>query len=391
MNYYSFSDRGKVVVFITSSAPSLVRFRLPLISKFLSNGYTVVCSAPSFDSEISFTLETLGVSLHSIAYDRRSRNLLPFLIVIWQYYLFFLRVKPEITFAYFLLPILLSTPASFFARVTKRFIYFEGLGSIFTANPFLCLRDKLVVFLLRPLLLLLLRISCVLSTKSFFINAYDCNTILSNRYLSRKAFVTGPIGLDIRAWSCQASHASSHEDSSPPVVLFIGRLINSKGIHQFVKVAEITKLSWPPCRFVVLGSLEYGFDSLPECQLERWVSSGLIEWHGHVPVIDWIKRSTCLLLPTFYREGSPRSIQEAMTMGTPVISSDIPSIRPMINHGETGFLADPFDVKSFSSYVLSLIISPTLRSSVGKASRSYALEHFNADKNAKQLYEAMID
>ena len=78
-------------------------------------------------------------------------------------------------------------------------------------------------------------------------------------------------------------------------------------------------------------------------------------------------------------------------MGTPVISSDIPSIRPMINHGETGFLADPFDVKSFSSYVLSLIISPTLRSSVGKASRSYALEHFNADKNAKQLYEAMID
>ena len=389
MSSPSTADTKKLIVFITSSAPSLVRFRLPLIKKHLTNGFAVICSAPSFDSHTFSVLDSLGIVCHSIPYDRRSRNPIDFIGVFWRYYFYFLRVKPSATFSYFLIPILLSSLSSFIARVPNRFIFFEGLGSIFTRNPFFSFQEKLVVFLLRPPLWILLHVSCILCTKSFFINGYDRSTIAPFNISSRRSFVTGPIGLDISSWSSQVSSASLCRSTSSPVVLFIGRLINSKGICQFVKVAEAVKYTLPDCRFVVLGGLEHGFDSVSEKELESWVSSGLIEWHGHVPVLEWIKGAKCLLLPTFYREGSPRVIQESMALGIPVISTTIPSISSMIAHGVNGFILDPFDVNAFASCVISLLSSPSLWSSISSSSRSYALQHFDAHENAQRMFDLM--
>ena len=169
----------------------------------------------------------------------------------------------------------------------------------------------------------------------------------------------------------------------PSCCSFYRSLIYSKGIHQFVKVSELVKVSFPDCRFVVLGGLEHGFDSVPESQINRWVSSGLIEWYGHVPVQDWIRLSICLFLPSFYREGSPRSIQESMAMGRPVISSLIPSIAPLVEHGVTGFLEDPFNVDAFAARISALITSRSLWKSMSENSRLFASRHFDAYRNAK--------
>ena len=121
------SVKNKTVVFITSSAPSLVRFRLQLIKLFISSGFTVICSAPFFDKDTFSSLQSLGVIFHSISYDRRSRNPFAFLIALFRYYLFFRRIKPLITFSYFLLPILLSTFSAFCARVPRRLFISKDL------------------------------------------------------------------------------------------------------------------------------------------------------------------------------------------------------------------------------------------------------------------------
>jgi len=202
--------------------------------------------------------------------------------------------------------------------------------------------------------------------------------------------VTGPIGLEIRDWIGSALPVSINDMPSPPIILFIGRLVYSKGIKQFVEVAKKVKSTNPDCRFIVLGGLESGFDSVPKSELLSWVSSGLIEWPGHVQVFEWICKSTCLLLPTFYREGSPRSIQECLAIGRPVISTSIPSVSSILEHGFTGFLADPFDTDAFALYVQELISSPSLWISCCSNARSYAIANFDSSSISTRMYDLMM-
>ena len=123
----------------------------------------------------------------------------------------------------------------------------------------------------------------------------------------------------------------------PVTFLLAARLLKEKGITEYAEAARLVKLQHNSARFILLGGLDSNPGGLPEEQINDWVAQGILEWPGHVDVKPWLAQASVFVLPSYYREGVPRSTQEAMAMGRPVITTDVPGCRETVEEGVNGF------------------------------------------------------
>jgi glycosyltransferase involved in cell wall biosynthesis len=172
--------------------------------------------------------------------------------------------------------------------------------------------------------------------------------------------------------------------------LFAGRLLREKGVLEFVEAARRIKAKYPETRFIVLGGLDTNPGAIPRKKVEGWVKEGLIEWPGHVAdVRPYLAQASVFVLPSYYREGVPRSIQEAMAMARPIITTDAPGCRETVIQGVNGFLVPVRDVDALVSAMERFINEPELIERMGKESRRIAEERFDVHKINRVLLEAM--
>jgi glycosyltransferase involved in cell wall biosynthesis len=119
--------------------------------------------------------------------------------------------------------------------------------------------------------------------------------------------------------------------------------------------------------------------------VRSWVKEGLLEWPGHVLVKPWLSKTSVYVLPS-YREGLPRSTQEAMAMGRPVITTDVPGCRDTVQDGINGFLVPVRNVTALAEAMFRFIENPNLIKIMGSQSRRFAEENFDVRKiNARLL------
>ena len=198
--------------------------------------------------------------------------------------------------------------------------------------------------------------------------------------LSGKAVCVRGTGVDLSEWT-----------PAPPVmepVTFVlaARLLREKGIAEYAEAARQVKARHPHARFVLLGDLDPNPGGLSRTEVDAWVTEGVLEWPGHVDVKPWLAQASVYVLPSYYREGVPRSTQEAMAMGRPVITTDAPGCRETVIHGENGFLVPVRDAATLAERMLHFIEQPALVRTMGMRSRQLAEERFNVtDINARLL------
>lgn len=162
--------------------------------------------------------------------------------------------------------------------------------------------------------------------------------------------------------------------------LLAARLLREKGIMEYAEAARIIKQKYPGTRFILLGSLDSNPGSLSMGEVKQWVSEGIIEWPGHVQDMSrWMAQASVYVLPS-YREGVPRSTQEAMAMARPVITTDAPGCRETVIDGKNGFLVPVRDAKALADSMERFILQPELIERMGKASRLIAEERFDVHK-----------
>jgi glycosyltransferase involved in cell wall biosynthesis len=143
-------------------------------------------------------------------------------------------------------------------------------------------------------------------------------------------------------------------------------------------------------RFILLGALDLNPGSLRREEVEAWVRDGTIEWPGHIDdVRPWITACSVYVLPSYYREGIPRSTQEAMAMGRPVITTDAIGCRETVRDGYNGFLVPARDVDALAAAMLKFVDNPDLIVSMGAASRQLAEERFDIDRISTTMLAAM--
>nr|WP_225433206.1 glycosyltransferase family 4 protein [Thauera sedimentorum] len=194
----------------------------------------------------------------------------------------------------------------------------------------------------------------------------------------------GAIGVDLDHFAPASSVVE------PLVFILAARLLVEKGVREYVEAARLVRRLRPEVRFILLGSPDQNPGSVSHSELLEWSSEGVVEWQAHVDdVRPWLARASVYVLPTWYREGVPRGIQEAMAMGRPVITTDMPGCRDAVVDGETGLLVPPRDSRALADCMLRFVDAPGLVCRMGQAARKFAEQAFDVHAANDRILRAM--
>jgi glycosyltransferase involved in cell wall biosynthesis len=367
----------KTIAIISSQAFSLINFRGPLIKGLVDEGMRVCALAPDYSDELRQQVKLLGAEPMNFNSTRTGLNPVLDCFETIKLSLVLRRLRPDVTFNYFIKPVIFGTIAAWLVRVPHRVAMIEGLGYVFTDDGKVWSYKRR---LLRAGVSWLYKFALSLAHRVIFLNKDDIAEFVNSGLVdSAKVSCLGGIGIDLNEWPL------SVPCTQPVTFLLAARLLREKGITQYADAARLVKAQYPEVRFLLLGGLDPNPGGLKSAEVQAWVDDGLLEWPGHVPVQPWLMQTSVYVLPS-YREGLPRSTQEAMAMGRAVITTDVPGCRETVDEGVNGFLVPVRDVKALVVAMLRFIENPDLVGSMGQQSRRMAEERFDVCKiNAKMI------
>lgn len=369
------------LAFISSQAFSINNFRGSLVREMVSRGITVYAFAPDYDDTSRKAVLSLGAVPVDFSLSRTGMNPVRDVFDLFRLSIQLRRLKLDITFAYFIKPVIYGTLAARVACVPKRVAMIEGAGYVFTESEKPSLRRRL----LRTAVTWLYR--CGLSQVHcvFLLNPDDKKLFVDEGMVSaEKVQLLNGIGLDLDYYRAVSPVLQ------PLCFIFIARLLREKGVYDFVDAARRVKALHPEVRFLLLGSIDLNPSSILESEVRAWVSEGVVEWPGHVSdVRSWIAKASVFVLPSYYREGLPRSTQEAMAMGRPVITTDLPGCRETVEEAVNGFMVPARDPEALARAMLFFVEQPTCIEPMGAASRRMAEEKFDEHRINAQLLETL--
>lgn len=370
----------KTLAIISNQAFSLLNFRGPLIKTLVTKGVRVYALAPDYDDQLRQKIMSLGAEPVDYTLTRAGMN--PWRDCLDTLRLAFMlrRLQPDVTLGYFIKPVIFGTLAAWLARVPYRVAMIEGLGFVFTENGEILSRKRR---LLRGAVSWLYRLALGRAHRVIFLNKDDIAEFVRDGFVDpTKASCLGGIGIDLTEWPLAPICRQ------PVTFLLAARLLREKGIMEFAEAARIVKSQYPTTRFLLLGGVDPNPGSLQHAEVQAWVDKGLLEWPGHVKVQPWLAQTSVYVLPS-YREGVPRSTQEAMAMGRAVITTDAPGCRDTVVDGENGFLVPVRDAKALAQCMIRFIEQPQLIETMGHKSRQLAEERFDVRKINTKLLEIL--
>lgn len=368
----------KVILISQNSSPGLLIFRKDLIKILSSQGHEVYCFAIDFTETTRQKVYDLGGIPVDYSLSRTGLNPIRDLRDTWLLYRKIKDIHPDLVFSFFAKPLIYGSLAAKLACVPKRIAMLEGLGFAFTDQPFkLPFKTKLI----RWVQVQLYRFSIPLLDKVIFLNKDDPKDLLCQYSIkARQVEVLGGIGLDLENYAFSRPHTSIIQ------FIFIGRLLAEKGINEYIAAARLVKQKYPATEFVVLGGLdEDNPGGLRRCELDTLIADDIIIYPGHVDdVPKWVANSSVFVLPS-YREGVPRSTQEAMAIGRAVITTDVPGCRETVEEGVNGFIVPPWNSKLLAEAMIKFIEQPMLIEEMGLESYRIAQNKFDVVKVNEKL------
>lgn len=367
------------VVFIGTVASSFYGFRADLIRTLLKKGYQVYAFTSEYTAEDLKKIEKLGATPITYTLNRGGLNPLADIVATYRLSKKIKTINPDLVFSYFSKPVIFGTLAAKLAQVPRVIGMLEGLGYTFTEQlEGLSKKTQLI----KKIQVFLYKIALPQLDQLIFLNPDDPKDLLEKYAINVKNVeVLGGIGLNLDHYKYSENFNSNIS------FIFIARLLAEKGIHDYIKAAKIVKEKYPSVKFTVLGAIDKeALGSLKEEELESLVKTNIIEYPGHVSnVSEWIENSSVFVLPSYYREGVPRSTQEAMAIGRAVITTDVPGCRETVVDGVNGFLVPKWNPEALAEKMIYFIENPEQTQVMGAESYKIAVEKFDAEKVNQRL------
>ncbi len=358
---------------------SLLNFRGAFLEALVLLGLDVHVAAPNLPpgNSVRVQLERMGVTVHDVPIERTRTNPLVDLVTFWSLTVLMRRLRPHFTLAYTIKPVIYGSVAGRLAGVPKRYALVTGLGYAFGRENQLGGLRSLVKNLYA------LALSQVQLT--FFQNPDDLALFRELGILKKgkpSCLVNGS-GVDLSRFS------ETPIPPGPVRFLLIARLLVSKGVREYVHAARYLKKRYPESRFMLAGWIDSNPDAIPQSELDGWVADGSIEYLGRLPdVRPALEDCSVYVLPS-YREGTPRSVLEAMAIGRPVITSNAPGCRETVIDGESGFLVPAKSVDGLVVAMERFIDHPELTARMGARGRRLAEEKYDVHKVNSAMLLAM--
>lgn len=352
----------KKIVLTSNTSWFIWNFKKGLMNALWEKGFDVYVVAPEDGYAKNFPK---FIPLKNL--DRKGKNPIKDAKLLLEYTSIYRKIKPDLVLNFTIKPNIYSSLACRFLGI-KCVSTLTGLGYTFIEETFLT-----------RLVSLLYKIALAKNHNVVFQNTEDMNLFLKKGLVEkRKVAIIKSSGVNTRFFNpgfCQESYKESF------IFLMISRLLWDKGVREFVFAGKRLKKEYgDKVSLWLLGPVDKGNPSaVSEEELKRWVEEGVIKYLGTAgDVRPYICQADCVVLPSYYREGIPRSLLEAMAMGKPIITTDSPGCREVCKDGENGFLVKPRDVESLTFAMKRMIeLSEEERKVMGKKGRERVLKEFD--------------
>jgi len=351
----------------------LYNFRLTLAQASRKKGHAVVLLSPP--GEYGPRLVQAGFRWISFPLSRRGMNPFSELITLWRLARLYSRERPDLVHHFTVKCVLYGSLAAKMAGVKGVVNAIIGLGYVFIG-------DEWPVRLLRWLVKGFYR-RALRGTQVIFQNPDDQELFSRNGLVNRKQVTLIPSsGVDIEKFS------PSPEPAGEPLVILPARMLWAKGVNEFVLAAGILRLAGVQARFALIGDTDPGNpEAVPVDQLEKWRKEGIIEWWGWQEDMPMLYRQAHIVcLPSYYREGTPKSLIESAACGRPIVTTDRPGCREVVRHQQNGLLVPVRDSRALAEALKTLIGDAALRKQMGKKGRELAVAEFSLEKVIGQTF-----
>ena len=346
----------------------------------LSKNYRFVICAPKKESSIS--LKELGFDYVEIPLSRGGKNIFKEFKSFFKLLLIIKRINPNLMHLVTIKPVIYGGIISKLLGNIPILVAFPGLGHLYTSNDFYSkLLSKLINLIYKF-------IFSNPNHRIIFHNKSDANKIIGEAKINpKKCTYTYGSGVDLEEYEF-----SSMENFSKIKFLFASRLLKDKGVHDFFKAAEIlNKDSQNNFRFIIAGDIDKENPSSISLQeLQKWISSGIIEYVPYTKNIKKILREIHVAVLPSYREGMPKILLEASSIGRPLITTTAPGCNECVKQDFNGLKIEAGDFKELSKKMWQLGSNKKKMIKFGVNSRKLAEERYSEEKVIEkhlELYE----
>lgn len=357
-----------------NTAWNLVNFRSGLIKALVANGYDVIAVAPH--DEYAAQLKILGCRYIPLPIDNKGTHPGRDLLLLTRSFRLLRAERPEIFLGFTVKPNVYGSLAAHALRIPV-INNVAGLGTVFLKHGWL---NKLVRSLYR--------IALSRSIKVFFQNNDDRLLFVSS------GLVSGGVADQLPGSGIDLKKFTPSPLSTRPVVRFLlfARMRWDKGVGEYVEAARMLKKRGIRAEFCLLGFLDVQNPAaISRKQMDDWVAEGVVRYLGvSNNVREQISQADCVVLPSFYREGTPRTLLEAAAMARPIVTTDSVGCRDVVDDGINGFLCKPKNSSDLADKMARIVaMSPAERIAMGLRGRAKVEVEFDEQIVIKKYLEAI--
>ena len=363
----------------------LVNFQGPLIKAMLAAGHRVTAAAAGRDRKSERWLSKQGVPYREIQMERAGLNPIKDGATFMRLIATLRETRPDFLFTYTIKPVVYGLLAARLVGVKRSAAMITGLGYAFTEDDGERSRALLRRGAIRRAARTAYGTALRFADTVIFQNPDDRALFDALGLLKRvrKVGLVQGSGVDVLHFAPQPMPKGTL------VVLMIARLLRDKGLYDYVDAARIVKRERPDIRFRLVGPYDPNPASVSPHEVDTWASEGSIEYRGAVTdVRPHIAACHIFVLPS-YREGTPRTVLEAMAMGRPIITTDVPGCRETVVHDENGLLVPVRNAREIAKAILTLASQPERRLAMAAASLRIVRDRYEAQSVSNSALELM--
>ena len=341
-----------------------------MIKSFIANGYKVFAGAPNFQDNTSQALSDLGVVTIEFPLQRTGLNPWKDLMSVLKIRNIIIKNEIDLLFPYTIKPVIYGSLAGRFTN-TPVISLITGLGFTFS-------KSSIKARVLQKVTEVLYKIALSKNNAIIFQNSDDVALFREKGILNKNqnTHIVDGSGIHLERYPFR----ENNKVSDKIIFVFVARLIREKGADLFMDAAQKLKTEFPKAEFHIIGNIDNSPSSINPNRLSELNERKIITYHGFKKnVANYLTNSDVFVLPTYYREGIPRSILEALSIGMPIITTNTPGCKETVLRNENGILVEPKQLNELILGIRFFLENPASIGPMGNRSRKLAVERFNVD------------
>lgn len=358
------------IVIVSPRNKSVFNFRGDLVRDMISKGHKIVVLGPN--QEYVEDILALGVSeFEEVKLVKDNTSIKGDLVYLKNLIEIMRKHKPDLVFGYTIKPVIYGSISAKLTGVPHIYSMVPGLGRVYSSN-------SLKANIIRIITRVLYTIAFGACDKVIFQNGDDIAELVDKHYLpKRKTAQVNGSGVNMKRFERTVLPENA-------VFLMVCRVIREKGVMEFCEAARMVKKTCPEARFILLGGLDNSIGALKMEDIQSYIDDGSIEYPGEVKdPVSFYQQCSVFVLPSYYREGLPRTLLEAMSCGRAIITTDWPGCREPVEDGINGYMIPVRNAEVLAQRMETLAKDPELVKQMGDAAyetckRKYEVSIINA-------------